>query len=131
MLDFFKAVLGQLATPYTLILVLKDPALSRSAKIRSASMLILMFGYILSPLDIIPDVIPFSGWIDDIISIPLFMLLAKQIVPEVKLAERHKAAEKNVQSVVWKIIGGVSAILLIILLWIVLLIWGIIKLIQG
>lgn len=43
--------------------VVADPALPRTVKIALAAALV----YLLSPLDLVPDVVPFLGWIDDVL----------------------------------------------------------------
>jgi uncharacterized membrane protein YkvA (DUF1232 family) len=37
--------------------------------------------YLLSPIDLIPDVIPFFGWLDDLVLVPLLLNLAIQLLP--------------------------------------------------
>jgi uncharacterized membrane protein YkvA (DUF1232 family) len=37
--------------------------------------------YLLSPIDIIPDVIPFFGWLDDLVLVPLLLNLAIRLLP--------------------------------------------------
>ena len=38
--------------------------------------------YLLSPLDIIPDFIPFAGWLDDIVVIPLLVSWIVGLLPQ-------------------------------------------------
>nr|WP_245250095.1 YkvA family protein [Methanolobus bombayensis] len=48
--------------------------------------------YILSPIDLIPDFIPIIGTLDDIILIPLALILVIKMIPEPIMNEcRHKA----------------------------------------
>ncbi|EHI69381.1 YkvA family protein [Streptococcus ictaluri] len=42
----------------------------------------LIIGYALSPIDLIPDVIPFVGYLDDIIILPLLMMLLIKMIPD-------------------------------------------------
>lgn len=37
--------------------------------------------YVISPIDLVPDFIPFVGWIDDLIVIPLGIALVRGLVP--------------------------------------------------
>lgn len=37
--------------------------------------------YLLSPIDLIPDVIPFFGWLDDLVLVPLLLNLAIRLLP--------------------------------------------------
>ena len=50
--------------------------------------------YALSPIDLIPDFIPILGYLDDLIIVPLGVMLVLRMVPaEVVAASRAKAAE--------------------------------------
>ena len=49
--------------------------------------------YAISPIDLIPDFIPVLGYLDDLIIVPLGLLLVLRLVPpEVAFAAREKAA---------------------------------------
>jgi uncharacterized membrane protein YkvA (DUF1232 family) len=48
--------------------------------------------YALSPIDLIPDFIPVIGYLDEVILIPLAIMLAVRLVPPELMAE-HRAAE--------------------------------------
>lgn len=37
--------------------------------------------YVVSPIDIVPDFIPFLGWVDDLIMIPIGMAIIRLLVP--------------------------------------------------
>ncbi|TIN08545.1 YkvA family protein [Mesorhizobium sp.] len=57
--------------------------------------------YALSPIDLIPDFIPVLGYIDDLIIVPLGVVLAIRLVPPSLMAEfraRAAALEKQPQS---------------------------------
>lgn len=56
---------------------------------------IIIIGYALSPIDLIPDFIPVLGYIDDLVLLPLGIgLLVKLIPNEVLEVCRHEAEEK-------------------------------------
>ena len=38
--------------------------------------------YLVNPLDIIPDVIPFLGWVDDFVVVPLLVSLIVRMLPQ-------------------------------------------------
>ena len=38
--------------------------------------------YLVSPLDIIPDFIPFAGWLDDVVVIPLLVSWIVTLLPQ-------------------------------------------------
>ena len=49
--------------------------------------------YALSPIDLIPDVIPVLGHADDLLIVPLGVLIARRLIPEAVLADcRARAA---------------------------------------
>ena len=50
--------------------------------------------YALSPIDLIPDFIPIIGYLDDLLLVPLgLMLVIRMLPPEVLIDSRVKAAE--------------------------------------
>jgi uncharacterized membrane protein YkvA (DUF1232 family) len=48
--------------------------------------------YALSPIDLIPDFIPVIGYLDDLVIVPLGILLAVRLIPAEVLAEHRAAA---------------------------------------
>jgi uncharacterized membrane protein YkvA (DUF1232 family) len=91
-------------------LAARDPRVPLTAKIVAA----LVAAYALSPIDLIPDVIPLLGYLDDVILVPLGILLAVRLVPPALMAEFRDRA-MSVQPPSSR--GGLFAILLI---WLVL-----------
>jgi len=54
---------------------------------------LLVAAYALSPIDLIPDFIPILGYLDDLIIVPLGLVLVLRLVPpEVMIAARKQAA---------------------------------------
>lgn len=49
--------------------------------------------YALSPIDLIPDVIPVIGYLDDAILVPLGIILVLRMIPPAVLAECREKAE--------------------------------------
>ena len=56
-----------------------------------------MVGYALSPIDLIPDFIPVLGYLDDLILIPLGIMLVIRLVPADVLAECRHQAEGSIK----------------------------------
>lgn len=51
--------------------------------------------YALSPIDLIPDFIPVLGYLDDIVIVPLGILLVVRLVPPALMAEFRAEAERR------------------------------------
>ncbi len=49
--------------------------------------------YALSPIDLIPDFVPVLGYLDDLIIVPLGIMLAVRLIPVELMAEFRAAAE--------------------------------------
>jgi uncharacterized membrane protein YkvA (DUF1232 family) len=124
-------IVDWVSTPYTIYLILKDPAISRSVKVRAVIGLALIFAYIISPIDIIPDFIPFAGWLDDLIIVPLGLALVRKITPGFDVMEKRNRAQASVRRILfWTLFSLVVAILLG-LLWLGLLIYIAVRLITS
>jgi len=65
--------------------VLKDPRIPKLSKF----LLGLAVAYAINPIDLIPDFIPFIGYLDDIIIIPLLIFIALKLIPR-ELVKEHK-----------------------------------------
>jgi uncharacterized membrane protein YkvA (DUF1232 family) len=57
----------------------------------------LTVGYLLSPIDLIPDFIPVLGYLDDLIIVPLFITLSIRLLPKHVLAEARQHLTDNPQ----------------------------------
>ena len=87
--------------------------------------------YALSPLDLIPDPIPVLGYLDDLIVLPLAILLVLRLIPEEVMDDaRHRAAETPlITGPVGWIGAGIVAVLWVLLLVVTTSI--VVKLVQG
>ena len=55
----------------------------------------LTVGYLLSPIDLIPDFIPVLGFLDDLIIVPLLIILSIKLIPAEVLIEARQKAVRN------------------------------------
>jgi uncharacterized membrane protein YkvA (DUF1232 family) len=98
---------------YALSLGVKDPRVPWYAKVFA----LLIIGYVLSPIDPIPDFIPVIGYIDELIVVPLGIIILSKMIPKQVLEEcREKARHHR---------GGMKgkhwiAASIIILIWLIL-----------
>ncbi|WP_395454076.1 YkvA family protein (plasmid) [Azospirillum melinis] len=68
--------------------------------------------YALSPIDLIPDFIPVLGYLDDLLIVPLGILLVVRLIPPELLAEhRADAARRSARPV------SVAAAAVMVVLW--------------
>lgn len=89
--------------------------------------IILVVGYALSPIDLIPDFIPIIGYLDDIILLPLGITLAIKLIPAKIMNECRQQSDtvfKNIKPKNWVAAG------IIIFIWIAIVTFSIIKLFQ-
>lgn len=95
---------------HALYLASRDPRVPWYAK----AMALVVAGYALSPIDLIPDFIPVLGYLDDVIILPLGVLLViKMIPPEIMAEHRDLAAAAQERPVTW------TAALVIASIWMV------------
>ncbi|MBC7752019.1 MAG: DUF1232 domain-containing protein [Candidatus Saccharibacteria bacterium] len=89
----------------------RDPRTPKYAKILA----LLVAGYALSPIDLIPDFIPILGYLDDLIIVPLGLFLVIRCIPPLLMAEFRVQATEISQRPVSKIAAAI-----IIFFWMVL-----------
>ena len=73
---------------HALYLAAGDPRVPWYAKAAA----IAVAAYALSPIDLIPDFIPVLGYVDDLLIVPLGILLAVKLVPPILMSEFRAAA---------------------------------------
>jgi uncharacterized membrane protein YkvA (DUF1232 family) len=101
-------------------LAARDPRVPWYAKTVAA----LVAAYALSPIDLIPDMIPVLGYLDDVILVPLGILLAVRLIPAPLMAElREEAARRGERPVSRAGAAAVVAIWLIALAALVDALW--------
>ena len=91
MLDGLKKRARRLkAELYALYLAYRDPRVPWYARVFAAGVV----AYAISPIDLIPDFIPILGYLDDLILVPLGIVLALRMIPPEVMAEcRERASE--------------------------------------
>lgn len=93
---------------HALYLAARDPRVPWYAK----AVALLVADYALSPIDLIPDFVPVLGYLDDLIIVPLGILLATRLIPPEILAEHREATARFDQRPSSRI-----AVVLIIAVW--------------
>jgi len=78
---------------YAIYLAARDPRVPWYAKAAA----LLVAAYAVSPIDLIPDFIPVLGQLDDLILVPLGVLLAARLIPDALLNEHRRAASAIVE----------------------------------
>jgi uncharacterized membrane protein YkvA (DUF1232 family) len=74
-------------------LAARDPRVPWYAKAVAAGVV----AYTLSPIDLIPDFIPLLGYLDDLIIVPLGILLAVRLIPDELMREFRAKADDLVK----------------------------------
>ena len=72
----------------------------------------LVVAYALSPIDLIPDPIPVLGYLDDLILLPLGILLARKLIPDDVIEGCRRRASEQEWPKVNRIAGAI-----IVLIW--------------
>ena len=78
--DRWRAFRLDLVTVFHAVLDRRTPWLARAVLIAAAL-------YVLSPIDIVPDFIPFLGWLDDAVILPALFAAALGLLPAALRAE--------------------------------------------
>ena len=98
----------------------RDPRVPWYAKLATGA----VAAYALSPIDLIPDFIPVLGYLDDIIIVPLGILLAVKLVPVDLMDEfRAEAERRSARPTSRAGLVFIAAIWLLVAGWLILLFW--------
>ena len=91
----------------TLWLLSRDARTPRAARVAA----LVTLAYALSPIDLIPDFIPVIGFLDDVLLVPLGVLLTLKLTPATLLADcRQQAATMATQRLPSSRVGLVAVI---------------------
>ena len=94
-------------------LAARDPRVPWHAKAVAAA----VAAYALSPIDLIPDFVPVLGYLDDLVIVPLGILLAVRLVPAGVMAELRAEAARRAKPVSRAGLAAVVAIWLGAVAW--------------
>ncbi len=72
-------------------------------------------GYAFSPIDLIPDVIPLLGYLDDLVLLPVGIYLALRLIPAAVMVEARRRAAEPGQTIPVSRAGAA----VVLLLWLV------------
>lgn len=86
--DWARSLKKQIKIIYFVYL---DEAASKWVKI----LIFITLAYALSPIDLIPDFIPILGYLDDLIILPLMILLVLKLVDSETIDRARQKAEQN------------------------------------
>lgn len=92
---------------HALYLASRDPRVPWYAK----ALAIAVAGYALSPIDLIPDFIPVVGYLDDVIIVPLGIMLVVRLIPADIMAEHRELAAATQDRPVSRTAGIVIALI--------------------
>lgn len=115
----WRAKARQLKTDtYTLYLAYRHPKVPWYAKVLAACVV----GYLVSPIDLIPDFLPVLGYLDDLILVPLGITLALKLIPGPVWAECRQEAQKTLSQDMptnWVAAGFIVAIWILAAAWVI------------
>ena len=94
---------------HAIYLAARDPRVPWLAK----ALAVVVAGYALSPLDLIPDFIPVLGYLDDLIIVPLGIWLVIGLIPDDVMADCRARAQEETNRPT-----STAGMVAIILLWI-------------
>lgn len=104
------------AETYALYLAYRDPRVPWWARVFAACVV----AYAFSPIDLIPDPIPLLGYLDDLVLVPLGVVLARRMIPSAVMAECRERARTALERptnwyaaavvvLIWLALAGLAA----------------------
>jgi uncharacterized membrane protein YkvA (DUF1232 family) len=95
---------------FALYLGLRDPRVPWAAKALAG----LVVAYAVSPIDLIPDFVPVLGYLDDVILLPLGILLVVALIPRPVMDDLRRQAAARLDA---KLPRSTTAAVVIVALW--------------
>ena len=92
---------------YAIYLAYRDPRVPWYARVLAACVV----GYAFSPIDLIPDPIPVLGYLDDLLIVPLGVVLAIKMIPPNVLVECREQAQEVMRQ--GKPVNRVAAVVIV------------------
>jgi uncharacterized membrane protein YkvA (DUF1232 family) len=77
---------------FALYLAVRDPRVPWPVKLLAG----LVAAYALSPIDLIPDFVPVLGYLDDVILLPLGLLLVVRLIPRPVMDDLRRQATQRI-----------------------------------
>lgn len=99
-------------------LAARDPRVPWYAKAVAAG----VAAYALSPIDLIPDVIPVLGYLDDLVIVPLGIMLAIRLIPRDLMAEfrdRARGVRRPVSRAGMALVVALWALAALCVVWLI------------
>jgi uncharacterized membrane protein YkvA (DUF1232 family) len=123
MIEQWKQRVRQLKSElYALYLACRDPRVPWYARLAA----ICVVAYAFSPVDLIPDFVPVLGYLDDLILVPLGIILVRRMVPDEVLEDcRLRASDALVagRPTNWVAATVIIAIWIALAAWVALFVW--------
>ncbi|MGV2880805.1 YkvA family protein [Pantoea vagans] len=88
-------------------LAARDPRTPLLAKVLA----LIVAAYAVSPIDLIPDFIPLIGYLDDLIIVPLGIMLVVRLIPAEVMREHRETAAQASRRPVSRITAGVFIVI--------------------
>ncbi|EJB03151.1 uncharacterized membrane protein YkvA (DUF1232 family) [Rhizobium sp. BK619] len=95
-------------------LAARDPRVPWHAKAVAGA----VAAYALSPVDLIPDFIPVLGYLDDLLIVPLGILLATRLIPTEVMSELREEAARRIERP-----SGRAGLIFILAVWLACIIF--------
>jgi uncharacterized membrane protein YkvA (DUF1232 family) len=106
-------LIDRLAFPYSLYLLVKNPDISGTVKLKAGLILAAIFLYLLNPIAIIANFIPVLGWLDDLLILSIAMVITKKVIPEINLGElMQKSRARTKRILIWILVIFTALILI-------------------